>query len=79
MVLLLRLLVVGPVNGGGTRFRAVSKEHNVEGIRLADYDNYKPNDPSIDVRIMDQAFEKGELTKVSEINLENVQVSLLAN
>jgi hypothetical protein len=67
------------VNGGGTRFRAVSKEHNVESIRLADYDNYKPNDSSIDVRAMDQAFEKGELTKVSEINLENVQVELFPN
>lgn len=67
------------VNGGGTRFREVNKEHNLQGIRLADYNNYKPNDPSIDVRVMDKAFENGELTKVSEINLENVQVELIDN
>jgi len=67
------------VNGGGVRFREVRKEHLIEGIRLADYNNYKPNDPSIDVRNTDAAFEKGELTKVSEINLENVQIELLTN
>jgi hypothetical protein len=67
------------VNGGGTRFREVSKEHVIEGIRLADYNNYKPNDSSLDVRMMGKAFEKGELTKVSEINLENVQIKLFPN
>jgi len=63
------------VNGGGKRFRSVNKEQVVEGIRFVNYDNHKPNDPSIDVRAMDTAFEKGELTKVSEINLENIQVT----
>lgn len=62
------------VNGGGKRFRSVNKEQTVEGIRFANYDNHKPNNPNIDVRAMDVAYEKGELTKVSEINLENIQV-----
>jgi hypothetical protein len=64
------------VNGGGVRFREVSREHIVEGIRFVDYNNYKPNDPTIDVRNTDKAFENGTLTKVSEINLENIQVML---
>lgn len=64
------------VNGGGTRFREVSKEHLIEGIRLVDYNNYKPNDPTIDVREMDKAFENNGLTKVSEINMENINIKL---
>ncbi len=65
------------VNGGGTRFREASKEHLVEGVRLVDYNNYKPNNPAIDVREMDKAFENGELTKVSEINMKNIKLTLL--
>ena len=65
------------VNGGGTRFREVSKEHLIEGVRLVDYNNYKPNNPAIDVREMDKAFENGELTKVSEINMKNIQLTEL--
>ena len=62
------------VNGGGVRFREVRKEHVINGIRFADYNNYKPDNPKIDVRDTDKAFENGELKKVSEINLENLQV-----
>lgn len=64
------------VNGGGKRFREVSNQHLIEEIRLVDYNNYKPNDKTIDVRNMDKAFENGELTKVSEINLENITINL---
>lgn len=62
------------VNGGGVRFREVSKEQIVEGIRFANYNNYKPLDPNIDVRTTDEAFKNSELKKVSEINLENLSV-----
>ena len=62
------------VNGGGVRFREVRKEHKIQGIRFVDYNNYKPNDATIDVRNTDKAFVNGELTKVSEINLENLQI-----
>ncbi len=64
------------VNGGGVRFREVNKEHLNQGIRLANYNNYKPLDPKIDVRLTDQAFINGQLKKVSEINLENIKIIL---
>ena len=67
------------VNGGGTRFREVNQEHILQGIRLASYNNYKPDNPFIDVRTMDKAFEKGELKKVSEINMENIEIKLYDN
>lgn len=62
------------VNGGGVRFREVSKEQTIEGVRFVNYNNYKPNNPKIDVRKTDAAFIEGELKKVSEINLENIQI-----
>lgn len=67
------------VNGGGVRFREVSKEHIIQGIRLVDYHNYKPNHSSVNLRMMGKAFENGELTKVSEINLENIKIELYPN
>lgn len=63
------------VNGGGKRFREVSKEHFVNGIRFVDYHNYKPLDQSIKLHQFDEAFKNGSLKKVSEINLENIKVS----
>ena len=63
------------VNGGGKRFREVRKEHLVQGVRFADYNNYKPNNPEVDVRDLDKTFEKGGMTKVSEIILENIQLT----
>lgn len=63
------------VNGGGKRFREVSKEHLIDGVRFVDYNNYKPKDPKIDVFSMDKAFENNELVKVSEINMENIELT----
>lgn len=65
------------VNGGGIRFREVRKEHIIEGVRLVDYNNYKPNSSELDVRDLDKAFENGGLTKVSEINMENIELKVL--
>ena len=28
------------------------------GVRFADYNNYKPNNPEVDVRDLDKTFEK---------------------
>ena len=63
------------VNGGGKRFREVRKEHLVQGVRFADYNNYKPYNPEVDVRDLDKTFEKGGMTKISEIILENIQLT----
>ncbi len=63
------------VNGGGKRFREVRKEHVVNGVRFTDHNNYKPKNVDIELSTLDIAFEKGELIKASEINLENIEVS----
>ena len=63
-------------NGGGKRFRAVTKENLVNGIRFADYDNYKPKNDTLKLKNIDKAFQDNLLLKVSEINLENIAVKL---
>ncbi|WP_422091265.1 DUF6503 family protein [Tenacibaculum ovolyticum] len=61
-------------NGGGVRFRDVKKENIVNGIRFADYNNYKPIDKNIDFYAIDKLYEEGKLKKLSEIVLENIEV-----
>lgn len=61
------------VNGGGVRFREVRNEHFINQIRLVDYNNYKPKIASkTPVDKLDSLFAKKQLTKLSEINLENI-------
>ena len=61
-------------NGGGVRFRDVKEEKLVDGIRFADYNNYKPLDKEIDFYTIDKLYEEGRLKKLSEIVLENITV-----
>ena len=64
-------------NGGGKRFRVLKEQCNIKGIRFVDYHNYQTVDlrnPLID---LDLAFDKKQLKKVSEIILENIEVTLL--
>ncbi|MCX2738901.1 DUF6503 family protein [Pontibacter anaerobius] len=61
-------------NGGGSRFREVSNVNEIGGIRFQDYNNYKIADKDFLIENYDRAFEAGKLEKVSEINLEEVQV-----
>lgn len=63
------------VDEGGTRFREAHNIRVVNGIRFADYINYEG--PAGDSRIenFDRLFETGKLRKLSEINLENIQVT----
>ncbi|OKL39507.1 DUF6503 family protein [Pontibacter flavimaris] len=61
-------------NGGGSRFREVSNVQEVGGIRFQDYHNYKAADKDFPIENYDRAFEAGKLEKVSEINLDEVQV-----
>ena len=65
------------VNGGGKRFREATNERIINGIRFVDNNNYKAKNASTKLENLDKAFEKSELEKLSEINLENVQVKLL--
>ncbi len=66
------------VNGGGSRFRVVHNERKINGIVLTDHDNYKADKIGItDIERYLELYEKGDLKKVSEINLENPEVELL--
>lgn len=64
-------------NGGGFRFREVTSEEIIAGIRFVNYANYKPNKQITDVKIIDSLFIAGNLNKVSDIILKNVQVTKL--
>ncbi|MEZ4808756.1 MAG: DUF6503 family protein [Allomuricauda sp.] len=63
------------VDGGGQRFREAFNERYVNGIRFADYHNYKPKLEGVDVSEMGKLFEKGELELLSKIELEKIEVT----
>ena len=64
-------------NGGGKRFRVLKEQCVKNGIRFVDYHNYKPLSKSIKLIDIDEAFEKKQLKKVSEIVLKDIQVKLI--
>jgi hypothetical protein len=63
-------------DGEGTRFREAVNQREIGGIRLQDYINYTSKE-KFSLENYDKAFEKGNLEKISEINLEDVKVSKL--
>ncbi|MFS4468177.1 DUF6503 family protein [Maribacter sp. 2210JD10-5] len=63
------------VNGGGQRFREAYNERQVGGIRFVDYKNYKSNNLDSPIYEIDRLFEQGKLDLLSEIKLEDVQVT----
>lgn len=65
------------VDGGGTRFREAVNPRTIGGIRFQDYINYSVADKSFPIQNYDKAFEAGKLKQLSEINLEEIQVSEL--
>ncbi|QTE23232.1 DUF6503 family protein [Polaribacter cellanae] len=65
------------INGGGKRFRVLKEQCVKNGIRFVDYYNYKPINKEISLLNIDKAFEKNQLEKVSEIILEDIQVTIL--
>jgi hypothetical protein len=69
------LAYVFHTNGGGQRFREAYNERFVNGIRFADYNNYRTKDLSIPITKIDSLFLNGELELLSKIELENVSVS----
>jgi len=60
------------VNGGGVRFREAYNQREIGGVRFQDYVNYK-HDKNTPVRTLDVLFERGELTELSRIVLENIE------
>ncbi|KJD36289.1 hypothetical protein PW52_06780 [Tamlana sedimentorum] len=61
--------------GRGYRFREAYNERFINKIRFVNYTNYKPNLNDVLIENLDVLFEKNELTEVSKIELENVQVA----
>ena len=62
------------VNGGGSRFRAVSNRHKMGDMILSDFDNYKFSDKNTKIDDYVSFLAKDSLIKVSEINLINPQM-----
>lgn len=62
------------VNGGGIRFREAYNTRDVNGVRFADYRNYKIDDLSTPLAYLDTMFEKKLLKLVSKIELNNIHV-----
>ncbi len=61
-------------DGGGVRFRKAIRKHEVEGLIIQDYENYKPENKNTPVEEMEKLFKEGKLELLSEITLENVMV-----
>lgn len=64
-------------NGGGKRFRVLKEQCTKNGVRFVDYYNYKPKNNTISLTEIDKLFENNALIKVSEIVLEDIEVTLL--
>lgn len=62
------------VNGGGMRFREAINPRVVNGIRFVDHNNYKPIDPEVKLRDLDNEFNSSKLELLSKIELNNVKV-----
>ncbi len=63
-------------DGGGIRFREAYNIRTVNGIRFADYYNYKPQSLEVALTDLDDLFEKGGLKLLSKIETESVGVML---
>jgi len=63
-------------DGGGIRFREAYNVRYVDGIRFADYNNYKPQSLEVSLTDLDVLFEKGSLKLLSKIETESIGVML---
>lgn len=64
-------------DGGGARFREAYNIRTIEGIRFADYINYKPEPDTRDVTQFDALFEQGQMKELSRIDTEQIEVTVL--
>ena len=64
------------VDGGGFRFREAYNERIVNGLRFVNYKNYKPKNTATALKDLDIDFQEGQLQLLSEIALENIDVTL---
>ncbi|MFN7115632.1 MAG: DUF6503 family protein [Saprospiraceae bacterium] len=67
-------------DGGGARFREAYNVQYVNGVRFADYTNFKPKDATNrDVITFDDLFTNGNLEELSKIENQNIEVIILKN
>jgi hypothetical protein len=64
-------------DGGGLRFRKAINARRIGGILFQDYVNYEPATDDVPLDGLQAMFEDGTLKKLSEITLENIQVTRL--
>ena len=64
-------------DGGGARFREAYNIRTIEGIRFADYINYKPEPDTRDVASFDVLYTQGLMKELSRIDTENIELKLL--
>ncbi|GGX28927.1 DUF6503 family protein [Aquimarina muelleri] len=62
------------VNGGGIRFREAYNPRVINGIRFADYKNYKTDFLNTPLSNLDKLFKDKQLKFLSEIELEDIFV-----
>lgn len=62
-------------DGGGTRYRQAFNPRVVNHIRFSDYANFTSDSIQSNIEDYDLAFMAGTLKKVSDIVLENIEVS----
>ncbi|GJM29729.1 MAG: hypothetical protein DHS20C17_23640 [Cyclobacteriaceae bacterium] len=60
--------------GGGKRFRAPMKVHDVGGLRFYDYENYKGTGDETAIEDYGQLYDQGKLELLSKIELKNLEV-----
>ncbi|MAD98579.1 MAG: deoxyribose-phosphate aldolase [Flavobacteriaceae bacterium] len=62
-------------DGGGYRFRELKEQCIINGIRFVDYTNFKPSKTIDNIHEIDDYYINGNLEKVSEIILRNIEVN----
>ncbi len=62
------------VNGGGIRFREAYNPRMVNGVRFVDYNNYKTDNLTTSLDVLDDLFEKQRLKLLSKIELTDIYV-----
>jgi hypothetical protein len=66
-------------DGGGVRMREVSTKSVVGGILFQNYLNLKPVSDKTALEEMQDLYTSGQLEKLSDIDLENIKVTPIAN
>ncbi|MEL7123753.1 MAG: DUF6503 family protein [Bacteroidota bacterium] len=63
-------------DGGGARFRSAYNIRMVNGIRFANYVNFKPPTKRRDIENFDQLYVNDQLIELSRIENENISVTI---